>query len=119
MMRIPWEWHELACGVKHSNGSDDGGRYGEGRRAATRWFGEQVALLLCKAGLPRMSARVLAHDADHFTATELANGIRVSPAAISGAVRHLVQSGLMSRSREPGSRCDTYGLEDSDIGPFS
>lgn len=88
---------------------------------ATRWFVEQFALLLCEAGMPRIAARVLAfvlvHDTDHFSAGELADGIQVSPAAISGAVRHLARSGLISRGRDPGLRHDTYWLKDGDTWP--
>jgi hypothetical protein len=36
----------------------------------------------------------------------------VSPAAISGAVRHLIGVGLVERARELGERRDTYRLLD-------
>jgi DNA-binding transcriptional regulator GbsR (MarR family) len=82
-------------------------------------FVEQFALLLTDSGMPRMSARVfafvLADDAERYTAHELARGLRVSPAAISGAVRHLVQIGLLGREREPGARTDTYRVFDDDV----
>jgi DNA-binding transcriptional regulator GbsR (MarR family) len=39
----------------------------------------------------------------------------VSPAAISGAVRYLVQAGLLGREREPGARADTYRVYDDDV----
>lgn len=82
-------------------------------------FVEQFALILHDAGLPRMSARVfafvLADDAESYTARELAEGLRVSPAAISGAVRQLVQSGLLAREREPGARVDHYRVYDDDV----
>jgi DNA-binding transcriptional regulator GbsR (MarR family) len=45
----------------------------------------------------------------------IASGLRVSPAAVSGAVRHLVQVGLLGREREPGARCDTYRVYDDDV----
>jgi DNA-binding transcriptional ArsR family regulator len=77
---------------------------------------ERFALLLTESGMPRMPARVfayaLAHDADGHTAGELAAGLRVSPAAISGAVRYLQQTGLLIREREPGARADHYRLRD-------
>ena len=83
-----------------------------------RWV-ERFAMLLADAGWPRMSARVfafaLADDADRYTAAELAEALQVSPAAISGAVRYLVQSGLLGKEREPGSRADTYRLYDDDV----
>lgn len=82
-------------------------------------FVEQFGLLLSESGMPRMAARVfafvLADDADRYTAQELAHGLRVSPAAISGAVRYLVLSGLLGREREPGARADTYRVYDDDV----
>lgn len=82
-------------------------------------FVEQFALVLNESGLPRMPARVfayvLAEDAERYTAAELAEGLRVSPAAISGAVRTLVQAGLLAREREPGSRADHYRIYDDDV----
>jgi DNA-binding transcriptional regulator GbsR (MarR family) len=63
----------------------------------------------------RVFAYVLAEDAECYTATELATGLRVSPAAISGAVRYLVQVGLLTREREPGARSDHYRVFDSDV----
>ena len=80
---------------------------------------EQLGLLLSEIGMPRMPARVfayvLAEDADRYTARELAEGLRVSPAAISGAVRYLVQSGLVDKGREPESRSDHYRIYDDDV----
>jgi DNA-binding transcriptional regulator GbsR (MarR family) len=75
---------------------------------------ERFAALMAEAGLPRMAARVYGYliigPADGLTAPELAAGLRVSPAAISGAVRTLVQMKLLVREREPGARSDTYRL---------
>lgn len=82
-------------------------------------FVERFALVLVNSGLPRMPARVfayvLAEDAERYTAAELATGLRVSPAAISGAVRYLVQVGMLAKEREPGSRSDHYRIFDNDI----
>lgn len=82
-------------------------------------FVERFALVLAESGLPRMPARVfayaLADDAERYTAAELAAGLRVSPAAISGAVRHLVQLGYLTRERLPGQRTDTYRVDDGDV----
>lgn len=82
-------------------------------------FVEQFALLLADSGTPRMAARVfayvLADDAERYTAQELSVGLQVSPAAISGAVRYLVQAGLLGREREPGARADTYRVYDEDV----
>jgi predicted transcriptional regulator len=60
-------------------------------------------------------AYVLAEDADSYTARELAEGLRVSPAAVSGAVRYLVQAGLLDKGREPESRSDHYRIYDQDV----
>jgi hypothetical protein len=68
-----------------------------------------------------MPARVFAYalidDADRYTATDLAQALRVSPAAISISVRDLVNAGLLGKQREPGDRTDTYVLHDQDIWP--
>lgn len=75
---------------------------------------EHFALLLTDSGVPRMPARVfaymLADDATRHTAAELAAGLQVSPAAVSGAVRYLQQVGFLARGREPGARVDHYRL---------
>jgi DNA-binding transcriptional regulator GbsR (MarR family) len=75
-------------------------------------FVERFALLLVEGGMPRMPARVfaciLADDEGALTAAELASRLRVSPAAISGAVRYLTQTGLVVKAREPGARRDHY-----------
>jgi hypothetical protein len=63
----------------------------------------------------RVLAYALADDADRYTAADLADGLQVSPAAISGAVRQLVQWGLLVREREPGTRSDLYVLDDRDL----
>jgi DNA-binding transcriptional regulator GbsR (MarR family) len=80
---------------------------------------EQLGLLLSEIGMPRMPARVfayvLAEDADRYTARELADGLRVSLAAISGAVRYLVQAGLLDKGRDPESRSDHYRIYDDDV----
>ena len=82
-------------------------------------FVERFALVLSESGIPRMPSRVfayvLADDAERYTAGELAAGLRVSPAAISGAVRYLVQVGLLGKEREPGTRSDVYRVYDDDV----
>lgn len=82
-------------------------------------FVEQFAMILAESGMHRMPARVfayiLADDAERYTARELSEGLRVSPAAISGSVRYLVQIGLLIKEREPGSRSDHYRVFDEDI----
>jgi predicted transcriptional regulator len=80
---------------------------------------ERFALLLRESGMAPMPARVfayaLASDADGHTAAELAEGLGVSPAAISGAVRYLVQVGLLARDRKPGTHGGLYRLYDDDV----
>jgi DNA-binding transcriptional regulator GbsR (MarR family) len=86
------------------------------RRDELRRFVERFAVILTESGMPRMPSRVfallLADDAARFTAGELAGRLGVSPAAISGAVRYLMQTGLLVRDREPGARSDHYHLRD-------
>lgn len=81
-------------------------------------FVERFAAVLVESGVPRMPARVfaalLADDAGRMTAAGLAERLQVSPAAISGAIRYLTQTGLVSREREPGSRRDVYRLHDDE-----
>lgn len=79
-------------------------------------FVEDFAVLLTDVGVPRMPARVfacvLADDSGGLTAGELAERLQVSPAAISGAVRWLMQMHLLTRAREPGARRDHYRIRD-------
>jgi predicted transcriptional regulator len=79
-------------------------------------FVERFAMTLEESGVPRMPARVfvtlLATDSGALTAAELAERLRVSPAAISGAVRYLIQVDLITRERDPGSRRDRYRVFD-------
>ncbi|MEV5932193.1 MarR family transcriptional regulator [Streptomyces sp. NPDC052079] len=75
-------------------------------------FVESFAAQLVEAGLPRMPARVfaalLASDTGVLTSAELGERLRISPAAVSGAVRYLAQQHMVSREREPGSRRERY-----------
>lgn len=79
-------------------------------------FVERFAGVLVESGIPRMPARVLvalmASDPGRLTAAELAGQLQISPAAVSGAVRYLVQVNLAGREREPGSRRDVYVVHD-------
>ena len=85
--------------------------------AAVRQFVERFASLLADSGMPRMPARIfvalLTADTSRLTAEELAGLLRVSPAAVSGGVRYLVQVGLVSRETEPGSRRHVYRMPDN------
>ncbi|MET7616110.1 MarR family transcriptional regulator [Streptomyces sp. NPDC005408] len=75
-------------------------------------FVERFAAQLVEAGMPRMPSRVfaalLASDAGTLTSAELGEQLRISPAAVSGAVRYLAQQHMVSREREPGSRRERY-----------
>ena len=81
-------------------------------------FIERFAAVMEDSGVPRMPARVfaalLATDSGRLTSSELAELLQVSPAAVSGAVRYLIQVSLISREREPGSRRDVYRLHDDE-----
>ena len=75
---------------------------------------ERFAAVLMAAGFPPMPARVfvalLITDSGRLTAAELAAMLRISPAAVSGAVRYLIQLGLVHKERVPGSRRDYYQM---------
>lgn len=75
-------------------------------------FVESFAAQLVEAGMPRMPARVfaalLSSDEGSMTSAELGEQLRISPAAVSGAVRYLAQTHMVSREREPGSRRERY-----------
>jgi predicted transcriptional regulator len=77
---------------------------------------ERFSSVLVAAGIPAMPARVfvalLVADSGRLTAAELAGRLQVSPAAVSGGVRYLVQLGLVHKERVPGSRRDCYRMPD-------
>jgi predicted transcriptional regulator len=85
--------------------------------AAVSRFVEDFALALVEMGVPRMPARVFAavltSDSGRLTAAELAATLRASPAAVSGAVRYLIQLGMVRREGEPGSRRHYYRAPDN------
>jgi predicted transcriptional regulator len=80
--------------------------------AAVARFVEDLASALMEMGVPRMPARVFAAllttDSGRLTAAELAAKLQISPAAVSGAVRYLMQIGMARRESEPGSRRHYY-----------
>lgn len=92
---------------------------GDGQRddQAVRQFIERFASLLADSGMPRMPARIfaalLSSDTSRRTAEELADLLQVSPAAVSGGVRYLVQVGLVSREAQAGSRRHVYRMPDN------
>ena len=79
-------------------------------------FVERLGSTFTEAGFPRLPARVfsclLATESGRMTATELADSLEVSPAAVSGAVNYLAGLHLIHRERERGSRRDVYVVRD-------
>ena len=77
-------------------------------------FLERFASVLVAAGFPAMPARVfvalMITGSGRLSAAELAQTLRISPAAVSGAVRYLIQLGLVHKERVPGSRRDYYRM---------
>src|SRR5580704_8291804 len=55
-------------------------------------------------------AALLVAESGRLTAADLAATLRISPAAVSGAVRYLIQVGLVHKERVPGSRRDYYRM---------
>jgi DNA-binding transcriptional regulator GbsR (MarR family) len=80
---------------------------------------EQFAAILTSSGMQRMSSRVFTYiivdDADTYTAAEIAEGLSISLAAVSGAVRELLAAGLVTKGRRPSTRADVYRLHDDDV----
>jgi DNA-binding transcriptional regulator GbsR (MarR family) len=79
-------------------------------------FVERMGGALTSAGLARLPSRVFAallvDDDGRMTAAEIAAGLGVSPAGVSGAVRYLDGVGMIRRERERGSRRDIFVVED-------
>ncbi len=88
---------------------------GRDEKAVGRFI-EDLASALTEMGVPRMPARVFAAllttDSGRLTAAELATNLQVSPAAVSGAVRYLIQIGMVRRESQPGSRRHYYRAPD-------
>ena len=80
-------------------------------------YTERFSAVLVAAGFPPMPARVftalMITDSGRLSAAELAGMLRISPAAVSGAVRYLIQLGLVHKERVPGSRRDYYRMPGS------
>jgi predicted transcriptional regulator len=77
-------------------------------------FIEKFAAVLITAGFPPMPARVfvalLLTDSGRLSSAELTGLLRISPAAVSGAVRYLTGLGLLHKERVPGSRREYYRM---------
>ncbi|WP_369145079.1 GbsR/MarR family transcriptional regulator [Streptomyces sp. R44] len=87
----------------------DGGDEEAVSRFVERFAGEMTA-----AGMQRMASRVfaalLASETASLTSAELAERLRISPAAVSGAIGYLTRVGMVSRERDPGTRRERYVL---------
>ena len=92
---------------------DDQGQAAESKDPLFDYI-ERFAAVLVAAGFPPMPARVfvalLIADSGRLSAADLAATLRISPAAVSGAVRYLIQVGLVHKERVPGSRRDYYRM---------
>ncbi|RRR97439.1 GbsR/MarR family transcriptional regulator [Glycomyces terrestris] len=91
----------------------------DAERKAMLDYVEQFAGILATSGMQRMAARVftyiLVDDDETYTAAEIAEGLGISLAAVSGAVRELLAAGLVFKTRRPSTRADVYRLNDEDI----
>ncbi|MEW2622821.1 MarR family transcriptional regulator [Streptomyces sp. NPDC048106] len=94
--------------MTEATGEESAGRDPE----AVSTFVERFAAQMVEAGMTRMPSRVfaalLASDTGTLTSAQLGEQLRISPAAVSGAVRYLAQVHMVSREREPGSRRERY-----------
>lgn len=84
---------------------------------ARREAAEQLALTLVGAGMQRMGARALAaflfSDKDSLTAGDLAAELGVSAGSVSGAIKMIVQMGLIERIYVAGSRREHFRMRDN------
>ncbi|MGW6605628.1 GbsR/MarR family transcriptional regulator [Streptomyces sp. NPDC055036] len=94
-------------------GNGSGDRRSRDEEAVSR-FVERFAADMTEAGMQRTASRVfaalLSSDDASMTSAELSEQLRISPAAVSGAVRYLTQVSMVGRERDPGSRRDRYRL---------
>lgn len=97
--------------VTHGGAGDAYGRDPE----SVREFEERFTAMMVLTGLPAMPARVLTclflSDSGSFTAAELVERLRVSPASISKAVGYLESLGLVRRERD-NRRRERYLIDD-------
>jgi len=95
----------------------DGSGAAAGSKDLLLGYIERFASVMVAAGMPAMPSRVfvalLITDSGRLTAADLAAVLQISPAAVSGAVRYLIQLGLVHKERMPGSRRDYYRLPDN------
>ncbi|GII96192.1 GbsR/MarR family transcriptional regulator [Sinosporangium siamense] len=88
---------------------------GGDQEAAETRFMERFAMIMSDSGYPRMAARVfsaiLVSEEGRRTAADLGEQLQVGPPAISGAVKYLMQVGMVTRERDPGDRRDHYRVD--------
>jgi DNA-binding transcriptional regulator GbsR (MarR family) len=97
------------------DGTDSGARGDQqADRDSLPEFIEKFAAVLITAGFPPMPARVfvalLVTDSGRLNSAELVELLRISPAAVSGAIRYLTGLGLVHKERVPGSRREYYRM---------
>ncbi|MFE9885905.1 GbsR/MarR family transcriptional regulator [Streptomyces scopuliridis] len=100
---------------ERGSGSGSAGEGGTRRdEEAVSRFVERFAAEMTEAGMQRTASRVfaalLSSDDASMTSAELSERLKISPAAVSGAVRYLTQVSMVGRERDPGSRRDRYRL---------
>ncbi|MEV8339948.1 GbsR/MarR family transcriptional regulator [Streptomyces niveus] len=97
-----------------AGGDSRDGAHDEEAEAVSQ-FVERFAAQLVEAGMTRMPARVfaalLSSEEGVMSSAELGEQLKVSPAAVSGAIRYLAQVDMVRREREPGSRRERYRVE--------
>lgn len=84
----------------------------EAMSAETLRYVEKLALVMTQTGFPRMPARMMAcllcAPEEGLTAAELSTFLHVSRAAVSGALKYLMQVSLVERERRPRERVDRF-----------
>lgn len=77
---------------------------------------EELALILTRNGMQRMTARVLGillfTQQDTITAGEIAERLKASPGSVSGAIKMLSPTGLIEKVPVPGSRREHFRFPD-------
>ncbi|OEV02648.1 GbsR/MarR family transcriptional regulator [Streptomyces oceani] len=80
--------------------------------AELRATAEKLALSLAEGGMQRTMARVMTAllytQQETMTAGDLCERLQISTGAVSGAIKQLVQVGMIERVPAPGSRRDHY-----------
>ncbi|MFS8103906.1 MarR family transcriptional regulator [Lentzea alba] len=88
----------------------------ERKQAARKEASEHLALTLVGAGMQRMAARTLAAflftDEQSLTAGDLTEELGASAGSVSGAIKMIMQMGLIERAPAPGSRREHYRMRD-------